>query len=73
MYRSVISWQEFRAMALYRKFIVGMMLAFALWMLVLTALFIANGAAIAALTLVAGVAIGGAALTVVPSRLGSAE
>ena len=71
MHTAVISWQEFRAMALYRKFIVGMMLAFALWMLVLTALFFANGTPIGALTLVVGLAIGGAALTVVPSKLGT--
>ena len=58
-------------MALYRKFIVGMMLAFAVWMGAVTALFALNGAAIAALTLVTALAVGTAALTVVPARLGS--
>jgi hypothetical protein len=71
MHTAVISWQEFTALALYRKFIVGMMLAFALWMLALTALFVANGTPIAALTLAVGLGIGVAALTVVPARLGS--
>jgi hypothetical protein len=71
MHTAVISWQEFASLALYRKFIVGMMLAFALWMLALTALFVANGTPIAALTLVAGLGIGTAAVTVVPARLGS--
>jgi len=68
---AVISWQEFTSLALYRKFIVGMMLAFALWMVALTALFVANGTPIAALTLAVGLAIGVAALTVVPARLAS--
>ena len=70
---SVMSWQEFRAMALYRKFIVGMMLAFALWMGVLTVLFALNGEAVGALTLLVALGIGTAALTVVPATLGSGE
>jgi hypothetical protein len=71
MQTAVISWQEFSSMALYRKFIVGMMLAFALWMLALTGLFVANGTPIAAVTLLVGLAIGGAAVTIVPMKLGS--
>ena len=60
-------------MALYRKFIVGMMLAFALWMGVLTVLFALNGEAVGALTLLVALGIGTAALTVVPATLGSGE
>lgn len=71
MHWSVLSWQEFREMALYRKFIIGMMLAFATWMGVVTALFVANGEMIGVLTLVAALAIGIGALTVVPARLAS--
>lgn len=73
MIPGVLSWQEFRAMALYRKFIVGMMLAFAAWMGAVTALFAANGETIAAATLVVALVIGGAAVTVVPAKLGTSS
>jgi|AntRauTorcE11898_2_1112593.scaffolds.fasta_scaffold20706_3 hypothetical protein len=56
-------------MALYRQFIIGMMLAFAVWMSVVTALFVANGEAIAVVTLAAALVIRIGALTVVPAKL----
>ncbi|MEF8785470.1 MAG: hypothetical protein V5A45_06015 [Haloarculaceae archaeon] len=73
MHRSVLTWQEFRGMALYRQFIVVMMLAFAVWMAAVTALFVANGEVMAVVTLAVGFIVGSAALTVVPATLGASE
>lgn len=70
---SVVSWREFREMRLYQQFVVVMMLAFAGWMGVVTALFAANGEAIAAGTFVVALGTAVAALTVVPARLGVSE
>jgi hypothetical protein len=60
---------DIRGLALYQQFIVVMMVAYALLMLGVTAQFAVNGEAIAAGTLVVAVAVGSAALTVVPAKL----
>ncbi|WP_302080112.1 hypothetical protein [Salinibaculum rarum] len=73
MHWSVLSWEQFRGMALYRQFIVGMMLAFAVWMGVVTALFAAGGEVAAVGTLVVALVVGVGALTVVPATLAGGE
>lgn len=71
MREAVVTVQELRGMALHRKFIVAMMLAYAVVMAGVTVLLAANGQVAAVGTAVVGLAVGIAAVTVVPARLGS--
>jgi hypothetical protein len=68
---SVVSFDEFMSMALYRRFIVGMMALYALAMTLLTGLFALNGNVAAVLTLVVAVVVWVVALSIVPARFGA--
>lgn len=70
---TVISWREFAALALYRQFFIGLLVAYALGMGAVSVLFALNGQPVAAVTLVVGIVVGGAAVTVVPAKLGAIE
>jgi hypothetical protein len=71
---AVLTWDEFSGMALYRKFIVGMIAVYALGMTVLAVLFAANGRLGAAGFTIAVALVGWvAALSVVPARLGAID
>ncbi len=70
MHMRVASLADLRGLALYQQFIVLMMGIYAVFMVGVTAVFAMNGEAIAAVTLVTGVVIGAAAVTVVPAKLG---
>lgn len=73
MNATVVSAQELRAMPLYRKFIVLMMLSYAALMAGVTVLFAANGEIAAVGTALVGLVVGVAAVTVVPAKLGATE
>ena len=68
---SVLSWDQFMQLALYRKFIVGMMALYALAMTALTVVFAMNGNVASVLTLVVAAAVWVAALSIVPARFGA--
>lgn len=73
MLLSVVSVEEFMSMALYRRFIIGMMALYALAMTVLTVVFAMNGNVAAVVTLVVAVVVWVVALAVVPARFGAME
>lgn len=70
MREPVLSWRQFRGMAIHQQFIVLLMLGYAALMGVVTIAFASSGEVIAVGTLTVGVAVAVAALTVVPARFG---
>ncbi len=68
---SVVTRKEFMSMALYRRFIVGMMALYALAMTVLTVVFATSGEVAAVLTLPVAAVFWVVALSVVPARFGA--
>lgn len=70
---SVVTRKEFMSMALYRRFIVGMMALYALAMTVLTVVFATSGEVAAILTLAVAAVFWVVSLSVVPARFGAKE